>query len=199
MSLVCYMSHYITFYGNVFHIPITWWRHQMETFLALLPFCAGNSPVTGEFPSQRPVTRALMFSVNCASINAWVNNRKVGDLRRHCAHYDVIVMINQWELACSSCMYDTAGSNYMIIIYIYIFLYWIVDQCSRTKPKWINKTASQNRINSFHGKKVSTNYINRCKYLSGLFWWFRNPVYPANVAYPVRFLLTVHIYDSNCV
>ena len=34
----------------------TWWRHQMETFSALLAFCAGNSPVTGEFPAQRPVT-----------------------------------------------------------------------------------------------------------------------------------------------
>ena len=34
-----------------------WWRHQMETFSALLAICAGNSPVTGEFPSQRPVTQ----------------------------------------------------------------------------------------------------------------------------------------------
>ena len=33
------------------------WRHQMETFSALLALCAGNSPVTGEFPSQRPVTQ----------------------------------------------------------------------------------------------------------------------------------------------
>ena len=33
----------------------SWWRHQMETFSALLaPFCVGNSPGTGEFPSQRP-------------------------------------------------------------------------------------------------------------------------------------------------
>ena len=34
----------------------TWWRHQMETFSALLAFCARNLPVTGEFPAQRPVT-----------------------------------------------------------------------------------------------------------------------------------------------
>ena len=34
---------------------MTWWRHQMETFSALLVLCEGNSPVTGEFPSQRPV------------------------------------------------------------------------------------------------------------------------------------------------
>ena len=36
----------------------SWWRHQMETFSALLALCSGNSPVTGEFPSQRPVTRS---------------------------------------------------------------------------------------------------------------------------------------------
>ena len=35
------------------------WRHQMETFSALLAICAGNSPVTGEFPAQRPVTRTF--------------------------------------------------------------------------------------------------------------------------------------------
>ena len=38
-----------------------WWRHQMETFSVLLAICAGNSPVTGEFPSQKPVT--LSFDV----------------------------------------------------------------------------------------------------------------------------------------
>ena len=37
----------------------TWWCHQMETVSALLALCAGNSPVTGEFPSQRPVTRSF--------------------------------------------------------------------------------------------------------------------------------------------
>ena len=37
----------------------TWWRHQMETFSALLAICTGNSPVPGEFPAKRPVTRSL--------------------------------------------------------------------------------------------------------------------------------------------
>ena len=37
----------------------TWWRHQMETFSALLAICAWNSPVIGEFPAQRPVTRSF--------------------------------------------------------------------------------------------------------------------------------------------
>ena len=38
---------------------LTWWRHQVETFSASLAICAGNSPVTGEFPAQRPVTRSF--------------------------------------------------------------------------------------------------------------------------------------------
>ena len=37
----------------------SWWRHQMETFSALLAICARNSPVPGEFPTQRPVTRSF--------------------------------------------------------------------------------------------------------------------------------------------
>ena len=36
-----------------------WWRHQMETFSALLALCAGNSPITGEFPTERPVMRSF--------------------------------------------------------------------------------------------------------------------------------------------
>ena len=40
-------------------LKISWWRHQMETFSALLAVCAGNSPVTGEFPSQRSVSRSF--------------------------------------------------------------------------------------------------------------------------------------------
>ena len=43
---------------NVHHI-LAWWRHQMETFSALLAICAGNSSVTGEFPAQRPVTQSF--------------------------------------------------------------------------------------------------------------------------------------------
>ena len=56
------------------------WRHQMETFSALLALCAGNSLVTDEFPSQRSVTWG--FDV-------------FFDLRRHRFHYDVTVMINE--------------------------------------------------------------------------------------------------------
>ena len=64
---------------------ITQWRH----IFALLAICAGNSPVTGEFPTQRPVTWSFDVSLICAEINVWVNNREAGNLRRYRAHYDV--------------------------------------------------------------------------------------------------------------
>ena len=63
-----------------------WLRHQTETFSALLAICVGNSPVPGEFPAQRPVTRGCDFFFDLHL------NREAGDLRRYCAHYDVIVM-----------------------------------------------------------------------------------------------------------
>ena len=63
-----------------------------ETGSALLALCAGNSPVTGEFPAQRTVTRSFLVYLICAWTNRSVNNRKAGNLRRHRAHYDVNVM-----------------------------------------------------------------------------------------------------------
>ena len=66
----------------------------METFSALLAICAGNSPVSGEFPAQRTVTRSfdIFFDVRLIKINT----REAGDLRRYRIHYDVIVMY--WPL-----------------------------------------------------------------------------------------------------
>ena len=70
----------------------TWWRHQMETFSALLAVCAGNSPAPVISPHKGQWRGALMFSLIWARINDWVNNLEAGDLRRHRGHYDVNVM-----------------------------------------------------------------------------------------------------------
>ena len=64
-SICCWLvkSHESPFFpfnslsSDRFGANLTWWRHQMETFSALLALCVGNSPVTGEFSAQRPVTR----------------------------------------------------------------------------------------------------------------------------------------------
>ena len=69
---------------------LTWWRHQMETFSAVLAICAGNSPGT---PHKGQWRGALMFSLVCVWINNWVNDREAGDLRCYRGHYDITVMI----------------------------------------------------------------------------------------------------------
>ena len=51
-----------------------------NSFRVLLAICVGSSP------------GALMFSMICAWINGWANNRGAGDLGRHGAHYDVTLI-----------------------------------------------------------------------------------------------------------
>ena len=77
----------------------------METFYMLLAICVG------EFPAQRPVTRSFDFSLMCARINGWVNNGEVGNLRRHHAHYDVIVTTKIMHVSALDPSYDMAICN----------------------------------------------------------------------------------------
>ena len=71
-----------------FHDDIMKWKH----FLRYWPFVWGihwspvNSPHKGQWRG------GLMFSLICVWIDGWVNSHEAGDLRRHHAHYDVIIM-----------------------------------------------------------------------------------------------------------
>ena len=69
---------------KTYHDDVIKWKH----FPRFWPFVRSpaNSPHKGRWRG------ALMFSSISAWINGWVNNREAGDLRRHHAHYDVIVM-----------------------------------------------------------------------------------------------------------
>ena len=64
------------------------WNH----FPRYWPFVRGihRSPVNS--PHKGQSRGDLMFSLICVWINDWVNNREVGELRRHRGHYDVTVM-----------------------------------------------------------------------------------------------------------
>ena len=81
------------------NVPFAWWRHQMETFSTLLALCVGNSPVTGEFPEQRPVTLSfdVFFDLH---LNKWLSKQLWGwwfetPSRSLWRHYNGI-----WELNC---------------------------------------------------------------------------------------------------
>ena len=68
------------------------WEHFPRNW----PFVRGihRSPVNS--PRKGQWRGALIFSLFAAWISGWVNNGETGDLRRHRAHYDVIVM-NDYE------------------------------------------------------------------------------------------------------
>ena len=84
-------------------IWLTWWRHQMETFSASLALCTGNSLVTGEFPSQRPVMRNfdVFFDLR---MNKWLRKQSrcwwfetpLCSLRRH---YNVLFVLCSLSLS----------------------------------------------------------------------------------------------------
>ena len=85
-----------------------WWcpgfshRHMMTSshgnFFALRTICAGNSPVTGEFPTQKPVTRSFdaFFDLR---LNGRLNKQSWGwwfetpsrSWWRHCNMWDEII------------------------------------------------------------------------------------------------------------
>ena len=71
------------------HDGLIKWKH----FPRYWPFVRGihRSPVNSLHKGQW--RGPLMFCLICTWINGWVNNREAGELRRHRAHYDVIVVI----------------------------------------------------------------------------------------------------------
>ena len=70
------------------HDDVIKWKHfpRYWSFLRRIHRSPVNSPHKGQWRG------ALMFSLICARISGWVNNREAGDLRRRQAHCDVNVM-----------------------------------------------------------------------------------------------------------
>ena len=84
------------------HDDVIKWKHFPRNW----PFVRGihRSPVNS--PHKGQWRGALMFTLICARINVWANNGEAGYLRRHLAHYDVIVMFKAQfhQPMLSSCM-----------------------------------------------------------------------------------------------
>ena len=88
-------------------LPFTYWQILLNAghhddvikwkyFPRYWPFMWGiyRSPVNS--PHKGQWRGALMFSLIYVWIKCWENNREASDLRRYCAHYDVIVMILEY-------------------------------------------------------------------------------------------------------
>ena len=100
-TLLINFSYLFPGYNLVWHDDVIKWK----LFARYWPFVRGihRSPVNSLHKGQW--RGALMFSIICAWLNGWVNTREAGDLRRHHAHHDVIVMtsVNPHPNLCPWC------------------------------------------------------------------------------------------------
>ena len=111
--------------GYMFHDDVIKWKHfpRYWPFVWRIHRSPVNSPHKGQWRG------ALMFTLICARINGWVNCREVGDLRRHRAHYDVIVMFCEIDIHVYYSMYT---QNISVVWNIYIQLKHAHINCVHT-------------------------------------------------------------------
>ena len=119
------------FHGNMTDASIralcimSWWRLQKwKHFLCYWPFVWGIQRSSVNSLHKGQWREALMCSLICAWINGWVYNDEAGDLKCHCAHYDITVM---WNLTQKHCF----GGLFMALSFIrYLINFshaWILD------------------------------------------------------------------------
>ena len=96
-------------YTLQFHDNVIKWKH----FSRYWPFVRGihRSPVNS--PHKDQWRGALMFSLICAWINGWVNNREAGDLRCYCAVIVMLVPVRQHAAVLTTIKSQSGASVWM--------------------------------------------------------------------------------------
>ena len=98
----------------------SWCRNQMGIFSALLATCTGNSPATGEFPAQRPVTQNFNVSFDLL-LNKRLSKQSWGwrfetpsrPLWRHCSGFSILLQQHP------------ESSNVGTVIKFYTYFDWV--------------------------------------------------------------------------
>ena len=164
------------------------WRHQMETFTTLLVLCVGNSPVTGEFPSQRPVTRS--FGVFCdLRVNKCLSKQSWGwwfhtpsrSLWRHCndsfvcrfylyvndsnnAVHDFVSVIKLWNDMLTHWGRDKMTAFWQTTFsnaFSWMKKYVYRSKCYRNLFLWVQLTICRHLFRKWLGAKQQTShYLN---------------------------------------
>ena len=131
------------------------------------PFVRGihRSPVNS--PHEGQWRGALMFSLICVCINGWVNNREAGDLRRHRADYDVIVMI--W-VALYPNEFDSSSEELWVS-----HCFWRVLRLMRRKTRLLwARTSGRGRWPTHgelaHWGRGKMNAISQTTFWSAFYW-----------------------------
>ena len=126
------------------HDDVIKWKH----FPRYWPFVREirRSPVNS--PHKDQWCGALRFSLICTWVNYWINNREAGDLRRHRAHYDVIVM---WWSAVLKLVFD--------MLLISLLICWLTNIFFITRKQHI--CVNKQNKNKTKRNKTKTLYRQR--------------------------------------
>ena len=113
----------------------------METFSALLAICAGNSPVTGEFPAQRPVARSFDVSFDLCpnkrlskqSWDWWIETQSCPQWR-YCNNYsdELLRSINSFASRGCDCYFNSVISSFFIYALWTLHVKFLSAECQRT-------------------------------------------------------------------
>ena len=153
----CYPLEVQTRHAMTVHDDVIKWKH----FPRYWPFVRGihRSPVNS--PHKGQWHGALMFSLICARINGGVNNREAGDLRRHQAHCDVIVMgfyLTHWRRDKMTAIFQTAFS--IAFSWVKIVVFWWKFHWNLFP--WIQLTIFQHWVRWWLGAgQATSHYLNR--------------------------------------
>ena len=112
------------------HDDVIKWKHFPRSWPFVWELIGQNSHHKGHW------REVLTFFLICAQTNGWVHNRDAGDLRRHRAHYGVIVM---WTL------------SHQTLVFWKVWTWYIVTpiQCALCKKKMRSYNLSFQRMYIF--------------------------------------------------
>ena len=147
----------------------TWWRHQIETFSALLVLYAGISPATGEFPPQRPVKQSfdVFFDRRCnkrlrKQSWGWWLERPSRSFWCHCTEYRftfALYLCTMWELVVHIYIGHIKHDTLWQILYKLFY-----TECSLPRFIWYNWGIVWKDI-SIHPVNWSNNYTCSIRFL----------------------------------
>ena len=123
-----------------YHDDVIKWKH----FPRYWPFVRGNSPVTGEFPSQRPVTRCfdVFFDLR---LNKWLNEQSWGwwfempsrSLWRHCNGVESRHSINWNDYPLKVCSCLSLCANHSVLGDIKCSILQVNNKLSSKIKLWV--------------------------------------------------------------
>ena len=153
----------ITSIGIAMTITMARTKEQLASFSVLLVLCERKPPVTGGFPSQRPVTRSFDVCFVLRLKKQLNKNRDPGDLRSHRAHHDVNIM--NYIICLFNPTLDKCWAIYSPYRLVCANAAWLVSGWSRYAYLWFDNIWFVNTISTIKQVALANRSSFRLKHV----------------------------------